>query len=176
MSLFVKEIVVKQIRQSLSFDGVIPLSFLIIYNDNDNDILHYEVVTKYDSFFEIEIFKKNGKIKSIILMNINKKDAKETSLIDIKEKIKLSGLPIINTDTFKKTENYFDRFQREDFLEVEYDNKSIKIIINKIIPSKYIEMCNGCYLGLTAKGELSEFVITNLQNEQLLCFKDTFLG
>lgn len=174
MGLTVKEILNSGTHGTLTFDGTIPFT-LVLNEHTESDVLHYELISQNDSFFEIELFKSNGEIKSIILVNANKKDIQDMGALDfnMENVTVVKGEPIIDVTLFNSNNNsdYFDRFHREHGFTISISKQGLSIVIDKTPITSYVQLLDHCFLGLSAENKLISFVIDGLDDVQLNTFR-----
>lgn len=175
MSLIVSKILDKQLFGDLSFDNPLPLSVLLNESNEIEGVLHYEIITESDSFFEIEILKQSGKIKSILLTNYNEKDLVVVRDLEIEKSKIVKGELIIDTSIFNTTEDneYFGRFKREKGFTVIKAKNGVRIKLENKEPAKFIEIYESCFFGISDKNQILNFTIINIDENQLKQFSQS---
>jgi hypothetical protein len=176
MRLIIKEIIKKELASKLSVNGDLPIKLDVNINDTFDEVLHYEVVTDHDSFFEIEILKSGGMIKSILLTNCNERDIEYVPTLSIDLSEVITGEPLIDTTVFglSESENYFDKFYREKGFRLLIAENGIKIkLSNNNLSKKIISIGNQCFLGVSDENEINSFIVIWLSKNQKIQFEES---
>jgi len=162
MGLKIKEIIEKEPLSSLSINDDLPIKLDVNVNETFEEVLHYEIVTDNDSFFEIEILKSDGRIKSILLTNCNEKDVKYVPALSTNLSELITGEPLIDTTVFglSEPEDYFDRFYREKEFKLLLAENGIEMKLNNnSISKKIINIGKQCYLGISDENEINALIL-----------------
>ncbi len=161
MELKLKQLINKSPLSKLTFDDL-PMSLFINEGQSSDEVFHYEVITDSDSFFEIEILIKSGKIKSILLINCNKNDIEYVDMLPIDLNRVVSGNPILDLAMFDIpiNDNYFKRFHRENGFKLLMAENGVEIRLDMLItPLKYIDVGESCFLGFSEENILQSFIV-----------------
>lgn len=176
MGLIIKEIIKKELASSFSVNGDLPIKLDVNINNTLDEVLHYEVVTDYDSFFEIEILKNSGMIKSILLINCNRRDIEYVTTLSPNLSEVITGEPLIDTTVFglSESENYFDRFYRKKGFRLSVAENGIEIKLNNNNPpKKIIGIGKQCFLGVSDENEINSFIVIWSSKNQKVQFEES---
>ncbi|HTO37046.1 MAG TPA: hypothetical protein VL021_01370 [Brumimicrobium sp.] len=176
MGLKIKEIIEKKLLSSLSINDDLPIKLDINMNEKFEEVLHYEIVTDNDSFFEIEILKDSGAIKSILLINCNEKDIKYTPELFLDLSKVITGEPLIDTSIFvlSESQNYFERFYREKEFKLLIAKNGIEIRFNiNNLSKRTISIGGECFLGISDENKINSFIIIWASENQKQRFKES---
>lgn len=176
MGIRIKEVQEVELLGKFLFDESLPITLNLNEGDIFDEVLHYEVITDSDSFFEIEIFKNSGKIKTILLTNCNEKDIINVDSIFIEPNKVVKGEPILNTSYFNTEENdYFGRFLREKGFSILKSNDGISIKLKKEEPLKYIFFNKNCYFGVSNINQILVFTMLSIDADDMECFNSSIV-
>jgi len=166
MEIKIKEILQGSIQVNIMINNEVPLAISINKaEEGKHDIFHYEFVSDSDSFFEIEIFKKSGEIKSLLLVNFNETDLEK---VDSKKNVfntTLKGEPIIDVSS-SSNDDYFDNFFRTNYFRIIIYQDCYEFLISDHEAKSYIELSKKCFFGISEFGLLTSVLINGLSKDE----------